>query len=85
MLKDIRSRLPPPPDDGIYRMELYQPSPMLPVDWGANRWADVVDIIELKTESFANGTVKQYTDSGWEVSNIHKGSVQLILKAKKDP
>ena len=67
------------PDGKSYEVFAYQPPPMEPeqIDWGFNRWKNVLDVIELKP---GDPKIAELTGSGWEVSNLHKGSVQLILK-----
>ena len=81
-----RVKNPPPAPDGLqYIVEAFQPSPMEPVDWYQNRHEDVIDIIELKPEDQANGRVRELTKAGWQVTQIYKNCIQLVLKkeAKK--
>ena len=82
-VKFLNKKMPLPPDhvEGMkYHIEAFKPDPMLPVDWGFNRWEDFIDIIEVKLGKESGQKIRQLTDEGWTIINVHKGSTQLGLK-----
>lgn len=50
-----------------------------------HRFADVIDAVEFETESEPGGKVAQLKKAGWNVHNLTKGNVQMVLRGEIIP
>jgi len=49
-----------------------------------DKFAGIIDVVDVTPEAHEDGCVKTLTDKGYEVFNILKGSVLLIKRKKLD-
>lgn len=49
-----------------------------------DKFAGIIDVVDVTPESLEDGRVKTLTDKGYEVFNILKGSILLVKKKKLD-
>lgn len=52
--------------------------------WNYNKWGKYSEIIEVKPDKEPNGKIAQLTAEGWEIINVHKGSIQLGKKKESE-
>ena len=69
------------PDPTLEKYDLEVVGQHIPLWEPYNRWEGVIDVREEKPNS---PELLEYLAQGYTVSNIYKGSVQLVLKTKSD-
>jgi len=50
-----------------------------------DKFAGIVDVVDVTPEAFEDGRVKDLTDKGYEVFNILKGSITLVKRKNVEP